>query len=116
MATYKQAIAWMVANDDTEWATATDEDQRTISITGALVADLFDKSDEQIRADIMLEQQIRRVRTAKVARRVENDIRPYMTADTMAAEMCGLIAQCRSYIPDDIYSAVANAVIKNYGR
>ncbi len=48
MASYRQAIQWMVENDDTEWVSNGDPQ----SVTAALVADLFSKSDEQVRRDI----------------------------------------------------------------
>lgn len=48
MASYKQAIEWMVANDDTEWVEADPH-----SVTAALVADLFGKTDIQVRLDII---------------------------------------------------------------
>ncbi len=48
MASYKKAITWMVENDDTEWV----ENNDPISVTAALVADLFDKTDEKIREDL----------------------------------------------------------------
>lgn len=48
MANYKQAIQWLVDNDDTEWVGA----REPHSVTAALVADLFGKSDDQVRADL----------------------------------------------------------------
>lgn len=48
MASYKQAIEWMVDNDDTEWVEADPH-----SVTAALVADLFGKTDIQVRLDII---------------------------------------------------------------
>ena len=49
MARYQDAIKWIVDNDDTEWVS---DDSATESVTAALVADLFNKTDEKIRADI----------------------------------------------------------------
>jgi hypothetical protein len=46
-ASYRAAIAWMVLNDDTEWVEAD-----PLSVTAALVADLFGKDDEQVRRDL----------------------------------------------------------------
>jgi hypothetical protein len=49
MATYKNAIYWIAANDDTEWL---DDENSGISVTAALVADLFNKTNEQVTEDI----------------------------------------------------------------
>ncbi|MEY4641109.1 MAG: hypothetical protein RLZZ227_1103 [Pseudomonadota bacterium] len=48
MANYKQAIQWMVDNDDTEWVDSEDP----CSVTACLVADLFGKHDYQVRQDL----------------------------------------------------------------
>jgi hypothetical protein len=47
VASYKQAIQWMVDNDDTDWVEADPQ-----SVTAALVADLFGKEDDQVRLDL----------------------------------------------------------------
>jgi len=47
-ASYKAAIEWMVENDDTEWIGCDDPH----SVTAAMVADLFGKDDETVRADL----------------------------------------------------------------
>lgn len=52
MARYADAIFWIAANDDTQWL---DDEQSGTSVTAALVADLFSKTDEQVRADIRRE-------------------------------------------------------------
>ena len=70
MASYKQAIAWMVDNDDTEWATNGDPG----SVTAAIVADLFNKTDEQVRADVQ--------------RALGKAGRPSRTAGEMLAGLC----------------------------
>lgn len=52
---YKQAIQWMADNDDTEWADHEDNEISglgTISVTGCLVADLFDVKEEKVRKDL----------------------------------------------------------------
>ena len=47
-ASYKQAISWIVLNDDTS-----DIEQTGIgTVTMALVADIFGKDDEKVMADI----------------------------------------------------------------
>lgn len=52
-ASYKAAIRWMADNDDTDW---TRHDPGSgpgaLSVTAALVADLFGKEDEAVRADL----------------------------------------------------------------
>jgi hypothetical protein len=48
-ASYAAAIDWIVYNDDTEWLAAEEE---AISVTAALVADLFGRDDDEIRADL----------------------------------------------------------------
>lgn len=56
MAKYHDAIVWMAEYDDTEWA---EHDKGSplgsLSVTGAMVADLFGKSDEQVRIDVRKE-------------------------------------------------------------
>lgn len=48
MASYRQAIKWMARNDDTEWVL-----DEPLSVTAALIADLFGKTDEQVRCDLI---------------------------------------------------------------
>jgi hypothetical protein len=49
MARYKDAIEWIARNDDTEWV---NDPNGCESVTAALVADLFNKTDEEVRDDI----------------------------------------------------------------
>ena len=53
MARYADAIQWMADNDDTEWV---DNDPNAgggaLSVTASLVADVFGKTDDQVRADL----------------------------------------------------------------
>lgn len=66
MARYTDAIKWIVTNDDTNWLDGepgTADGQE--SVTAALIADLFEKTDIQVRADLIDEtrkQQQRRTR------------------------------------------------------
>lgn len=54
MARYKDAIEWIAANDDTEWARyPADTAMGSESVTAAMVADIFGKTTEQVRADII---------------------------------------------------------------
>lgn len=48
-ASYNRAIHWMVDNDDTEW---TKDEEPMLSVTAALVADLFGKTDETVTKDL----------------------------------------------------------------
>lgn len=48
-ASYKDAIWWMAANDDTEWV---NDDEPIMSVTATLVADLFDKDHETVIRDL----------------------------------------------------------------
>lgn len=49
MANYKQALEWLALNDDTNWL---QDENGSLSVSTALVADLFKKSDEQITIDL----------------------------------------------------------------
>jgi hypothetical protein len=49
MARYKDAIDWIAQNDDTTWV---DIPNDPISVTGALVVDVFRKSGAQVRNDL----------------------------------------------------------------
>ena len=49
MASYRQAIRWIVLNDDTAWL---EDGNGSISVTAALVADLFRKTDYEVTADL----------------------------------------------------------------
>ncbi len=50
MRSYRTAIEWMVFNDDTEWV---HEVGSPIAVTACLVADLFKKTDEEVRRDLI---------------------------------------------------------------
>lgn len=47
---YKQALQWIADNDDTEWLR---DEHGCLSVTAALVADLFGVSDERIKKDLL---------------------------------------------------------------
>lgn len=49
-ASYRKAIQWIVDNDDTEWL---DEVPQILSVTASLVADIFDKSEDRVIADLL---------------------------------------------------------------
>ena len=55
---YREAIAWMAEMDDTEWL---HDDEPMISVTGAMVADLFDVDHGRLAAD--LRRAVARVRS-----------------------------------------------------
>jgi hypothetical protein len=48
MARYKDAIFWIVANDDTEFLD--DGPDSSMSVTASFAADMFGKTDAQVRA------------------------------------------------------------------
>jgi hypothetical protein len=54
MARYKDAIFWIVANDDTEFLD--DMGGGHLSVTASFAADMFGKTDAQVRADLIAER------------------------------------------------------------
>lgn len=46
---YRRALDWIIENDDTCFL---DDEDATISVTGALVADMFGKDDETVIRDL----------------------------------------------------------------
>jgi hypothetical protein len=48
-ASYRKALEWIAVQDDNEWL---DDEFGHTSVTAALVADLFDKTDEQVKEDL----------------------------------------------------------------
>jgi hypothetical protein len=54
MARYRDAIFWIVANDDTEFLD--DQDGGHLSVTASFAADMFGKTDAQVRADLITER------------------------------------------------------------
>jgi hypothetical protein len=64
MARYKDAIFWIVANDDTQFLD--DGPESSLSVTASFAADMFGKKDEQVRADLIAER-------ARQGRPVETD-------------------------------------------
>lgn len=52
MTKYQAAITWIAKNDDTEWL---EDDKPIISVTASLVADLFNRSHEQVIKDLRKE-------------------------------------------------------------
>lgn len=54
MASYSKAILWVVQNDDLDWVDGEDGTAgKEMSVTAALIADLFDKPDTTVRKDIL---------------------------------------------------------------
>jgi hypothetical protein len=53
-ASYREAIQWIVANDDTEWL---HDEHGHPSVTAALVADIFDVDIEKVQKDLRREEQ-----------------------------------------------------------
>jgi hypothetical protein len=59
MARYKDALFWIVANDDTDWLNYVDDPKDacgTPSVTATMVADLFGKDTEQVTKDLLAER------------------------------------------------------------
>lgn len=48
-ASYREAVAWIALNDDTEWL---EDEKPMISVTVALVMDIFDVSEDKIVSDL----------------------------------------------------------------
>jgi hypothetical protein len=63
MARYKDAIRWIVENDDTDWL----DSDGTESVTAAMVADLFSKTDEEVKRDLLKLEETYSKRLAKVS-------------------------------------------------
>lgn len=59
MAAYKDAIFWVVANDDTEWLDDLIGGEYIMSVTACLVQDLFNKTREHVIADLIRERERR---------------------------------------------------------
>lgn len=47
---YREALRWLLVNDDYEWLKG---DDQINSVTSALIADLFGKTDEEVRRDLL---------------------------------------------------------------
>jgi hypothetical protein len=46
---YADAIKWIVENDDTEWV---EDESGSTSVSAALVADIYGKTDDVVKQDI----------------------------------------------------------------
>lgn len=55
-ASYREAIRWVVYNDDTDWL---DDDEPVVSVTVSLIADIFDVTHDKIIADLRREMKKR---------------------------------------------------------
>jgi hypothetical protein len=51
-ASYARAIEWIAGNDDNEWLR---NERPALSVTAALVADLYGKPEDVLRRDLMRE-------------------------------------------------------------
>jgi hypothetical protein len=49
---YTAALRWMILNDDTEWL---NDDDPAISVTAALVADIYDRTNDEVIRDLLKE-------------------------------------------------------------
>ncbi len=50
--TYQEAIEWLAGNDDCEWLEDVDEITGALSVSAALVADLFGRTDGELITDL----------------------------------------------------------------
>lgn len=71
MARYKDAIWWIVANDDTEFLY---DAEPKLSVTAYLVADLFKKDDKQVLSDLRAEnaRQLKEKENEAIRRNVQS--------------------------------------------
>jgi hypothetical protein len=67
---YREALTWLVENDDTEWVTKDPNDPNdgggALSVTAALVADMFGVDDERVRKDLARMLKQRQAQIAKL--------------------------------------------------
>lgn len=57
---YRETLAWLLDNEDTEWLEHSSENgQGALPISAALAADIFGKTDEALRKDILRLQEKR---------------------------------------------------------
>lgn len=59
---YWAACDWLILNDDIAWA---EDDDPCIGVTGALVADIYHKSNQQVVADLLRRKNARRSRSSE---------------------------------------------------
>lgn len=45
---YREALQWIIENDDTEWLAL----NQTASVTASLVADIYKRTDDEVRTDL----------------------------------------------------------------
>jgi hypothetical protein len=63
---YREAIAWLAANDDTDWVEHhPDTGPGTMAVTASLICDLFDVAATRLRADLTRELEQTRVRATR---------------------------------------------------
>lgn len=51
---YRAAIQWLVDNDDTEWVMQDEDQGACLSVTAALVADIYGVDDVKVRRDLKI--------------------------------------------------------------
>ena len=75
MARYQDAISWIVENDDTDFLKEeTGTGSGRLSLTACMVADLFGKSDKQVRTDLIeAERKYRKKLIRCAAQRIRGD-------------------------------------------
>jgi hypothetical protein len=47
---YRAALRWLIANDDTSFL---DSEEQYLSVTATLIADIYDRTDEEVLRDLL---------------------------------------------------------------
>lgn len=50
---YRDALRWILDNDDTEWLDPEEGVASSSSVTASLVADIYGRTDDEVRADLL---------------------------------------------------------------
>ena len=50
---YRDALRWILSNDDTDWLDQGDTPAQFISVTACLVADIYSRTNEEVAADLL---------------------------------------------------------------
>lgn len=50
---YRDALRWMLLNDDTEWLDQGDSPSEFISVTACLVADIYGRTNDEAATDLL---------------------------------------------------------------
>lgn len=50
---YREALQWLLENDDCHYLDSTSDADSGLSVTASLVADIYRKKDEKVREDLL---------------------------------------------------------------